>query len=144
MFRCKLCRFGDKILPRIEADKQRLKHSTAYNQYLFELFLQFIKRYRITLSDLTTSHALTKFLIKSGGPNFSWKDVKQTSDKFRQFIKSNTPFKRGDPFVKIGRRLSELGVIPYIDRDEQTKISRQLQKFPSNVAPFIQLYSDYY
>jgi len=139
--RCKLCRINDKIIPWIEAYKEKLKSSTVYNQYLFELYLQYIKRYRITLCSLTATNALAQFLAQNQiGPLKSWKDVRQTSEQFCRAVKGSVPISRGDPFVKIGRRLSELGVIPYINQDEQTCLDRQLNKLPPDIVQVAQRY----
>lgn len=141
--RCKLCHVDAKIMRLIEATKKKLKSATPYNQRLFELHFQYISRYRITTGASADCKNLARFLEqKPIEPLLLWKDVRTASDQFNKFIGEDKRIWRGRPFVKIGYRLAELGVIPFLDQDEQTCLDHNLKKFPPDIEPLVRRYTD--
>ena len=140
--RCILCHIGSKIIPRIEANRQRLNNASTYNQYLFDIHLQYIKRYRITAASYMDANKLTEFLIQETiKPLRSWKDVRHAAHQFKKFMQIKSIY-RGCPFIKIGHRLAELGVIPFIGQDDKTGLDRNLKKLPPDLEPIIRTYTE--
>jgi len=141
--RCKLCHVDAKIMRMIEETKNKLKSASTYNQYLFELHFQYIGRYRITTSAIGDCKNLARFLEqKPIEPLLLWKDIRATSNQFDQFMGKQKRVWRGRPFVKIGYRLAELGVIPFLDQDELTCFDRNIKKFPPDIELIVLRYTD--
>ncbi len=140
---CTLCHLAQKVIPWIENARDILKNSSTYNQYLFDLHFEYVKRYRITSASLVDAKKLAYFLSETKvEPLLHWKDIRALSEKFQFFHNKNFKIYRGCPFVKIGHRLSELGVIPFIMQDDVSYLHRAIKKLPEDIRPVILKYSE--
>jgi site-specific recombinase XerD len=117
-------------LSRLDGKAPPSKMKDEYNKYLFRLYLQFIRRYHFNLYIIKQAESLLEYLsIKIIIPLTTWEDVHSESRIYR----NQYPGKKGVtgcPFIKIGKMLNELGVLPAKSEDYSQFYIRVLNKFP--------------
>jgi site-specific recombinase XerD len=132
---CRLCHIHIKASESIEGFEAKLKDASAYNQYLFKLYLAYIKRYRITnVSWIESKWLLNVLQTHDVPPLLTWRDVNSASELYRQTMTGYRIIK-GDPFTKIGHMLVELGVIPVRAEDEFTRLNQTFDRFKGALGP---------
>ena len=97
------------LLPPIVKE---FKPASDYNQYLFNLYLTYIKRYNLNYTHLKQAIRLKMLLEKEPWPVFSsWLDIYECSEKFKLYILPRLSNKKGCAIRKIGYMLQELGIL---------------------------------
>ncbi|MBC8548767.1 MAG: site-specific integrase [Candidatus Brocadiales bacterium] len=110
-----------------------------YNKNLFDLYLTYIKRYRLSYSVKNQARTLVTVLENEKISIIkSWFDLYCLSDAYGLY-QPNSPAK-GCAFIKIGKVLQELGVLPPREDELDRQIMLQLSYFshPKNVEMFSQ------
>ncbi len=124
---CLRCTQHRKLLKSIEAFGGKLKKAPPYNQKLFQIYLKYLKRYRVCGHNWSESKVFVQYLKENYVSKLlSWKAINAESAKFSEYMGSKV--QRGCPFVKIGHVLSEMKVIPFRDQDEVTSFDRNVIK----------------
>jgi hypothetical protein len=117
-------------LCRLDGETPPSKIKNEYNKYLFRLYLQFIRRYHFNFHIIKQAESLLKYLsAKTIIPLTTWEDVHSES----RIYCDQYPRKKGVtgcPFIKIGKMLNELGVLPSKIEDFSQFYIRILKKFP--------------
>ncbi|MDD4975697.1 MAG: hypothetical protein PHY93_15175 [Bacteriovorax sp.] len=120
-----------KRLAKLEGNTSLAKIEVEYNQYLFNLYLQYINRYYLKYPILKQTEDLLIYLAENRiAPFTSWERIYHESRLFDQQYKVVMGL-TGCPFVKIGKMLNELGVLPPKSEDFSQYYIRILKRFPS-------------
>jgi site-specific recombinase XerD len=128
----------DQLIPLIES----YLAPSDYNQYLFDLYIRYLKRYVITPKHVVATRALIEFLqSRPLSVIRSWSTIYSLSEELNQRGKS--PIPRGDPILKVGRMLEELGILPIRQTDRENLISRLIAGCPEAVAPVLRRYAEH-
>ena len=145
----------DRICDRCYAEPSRLKqrgrlerlvqsyHSpSSYNQHLLDLYVRYLKRYTVTAPHLMATQALIEMLQSRPLPAIrSWSDVFSLSEELDR--RQGHPPKPGGPFLKIGRMLEELGVLPIRQTDKENQIANLIADCPEETARTLRRYSEH-
>lgn len=123
---CYLCYQDRQVLCKLDKiEKDFSTTADQYNNQLFELYLSYIKRYRLHYAHLRQAKRLSD-ILKDNKINTikKWFDVYGLSDRYLVFHKPNKM--QGCAFIKIGYMLTELGVIPPREDEVDLQIQHQL------------------
>jgi len=113
------------------------KGLTPYNTQLFQLYFTYIQRYRLSYPIKNQAIHLMSLLEKDHIAHIkSWFDIYCLSDAYLAYRSQSTA--KGCAFVKIGKMLQELGVLPPRDDECDRQIMIQLDHFthPENIEAF--------
>ena len=95
---------------------ETIEVKTNYNEYLLSLYFKYINRYVISKYHVSESNKFKEYLKVTSIPILkTWPDIKKRSIEFEIFNKDF--FKGGCPFIKIGKMLQELNVLPVAQQD---------------------------
>lgn len=115
---------------RLDGEVPPSKIKNEYNKYLFRLYLQFIRRYHFNFHVIKQAESLLEYLsAKTIIPLTSWEDVHNESRVYGDQYPGRKGV-TGCPFIKIGKMLNELGVLPAKAEDYSQFYIRVLNKFP--------------
>lgn len=136
---CSFCTNDIKIFNYIASFKIKFTKDEEYSKYLFELYLIYIKRFRVIYSSWVESKQLI-LILKSGQVDslLSWEDVTKASLLYKKSYGKR--ILKGCPFIKIGNMLVEIGVIPPRALDEELKLGRGLARLSSLLKPIVTEY----
>ena len=101
-----------KRIAKLEDNMSLAQITVEYNQYLFSLYLQYINRYYLKYPILKQTEDLLIYLAETQiAPFTTWEKIYHESRLFSQQYKVVMGL-TGCPFIKIGKMLNELGVLP--------------------------------
>jgi site-specific recombinase XerD len=123
---CLKCREFASATAKLENIETSFKPVSAYNGYIFDLFLRYARRCVLRAGYVQQAEALKKILESHDLSVIqSWATIRDLSNTYKIFDKKyqNT----GCVFKKIGRMLQELGVLA--PSSEQGRSSQQLVTF---------------
>jgi hypothetical protein len=118
---------------------QTYRDTSSYNRHLFDLYVQYVKCYRLTEHHLATTKSLIAYLESKPMPVIrSWSDIAAVSKDFAD--KQKRPIKRGCPFFKVGKTLQELGVLPNRQTDKEALIETLYKRCDPETAQMLRGY----
>jgi hypothetical protein len=101
-----------------------------YNRFLFGLYLQYINRYHLNYPILKQADDFQVYLIENQLASFTtWEKIYNESRLFRQKYKVINGL-TGCPFIKVGKMLTELGVLLQKSEDCSQLYIKILKRFP--------------
>jgi hypothetical protein len=158
MISCEICgkrsratshtRLCNSCFSRAEAQASRdglselvraFKAPSAYNQHLLDLYVKYLKRHKVTRQHRVSTQALMQWLESRPLPAIrSWSEVMALSEEFKK-AKKLAPTSVC-PFVKIGRMLQELGVLPIREIDREHQIEKLMGTCPEEISLIFRRY----
>ena len=134
---CGICYEDHRVRTSLLEVTSQFKACSDYNADLFELYLIYIRRYRLKYFHLKQIKKIIKTLEENPIPTLSsWMDIYQLAERYPLFHHSSS--KKGCAVTKIGVMLQELGVLP----PRADELGRQLKTiqcgFSSASLPLIQ------
>jgi site-specific recombinase XerD len=115
------------------------KAPSPYNQHLFDLYVKYIRRYRIRGKHIRATKTLSRFLESKALPAIlSWTSIVRLSEELKE--QQNRPIRGGCPIVKIGRMLQELSILPIRETDQEIFLEYMLSKLPNDVELIFRRY----
>lgn len=133
LFLCYECSTQNRLkkrLAKLDGHPSLAKIKVEYNQYLFRLYLQYINRYYLKYPILKQSEELLAYLTENRiSPFTTWEKIYNESRLFGQQYEVIMGL-TGCPFIKIGKMLNELGVLPPKSEDFSQYYIRTLKRFP--------------
>lgn len=115
---------------------------TEYNKYLFELYLIYIRRYRISYYHKIQSKKLADVLSQDPWSTINnWNDIYILSKKY--WLLHDNGRGNGCAVKKIGFMLQELGVLKSKDEDYRYSLEQMLFRFKPPLYEIIKNYSDW-
>jgi len=142
--RFKLCRNCNKQrreclkIKKIELSKNELI-TNEYSLYIFDLYLNYTNRYKYKSAILKQANNLLGYLSLTPIKTLkNWKEIYAESDKYCASYKENKKV-TGCPFIKIGRMLTEIGVITSRYEDRSHYFGKLLKRFSSNLTAITEI-----
>jgi len=136
---CRLCIVDRRMISYIESFRKELPGEPSYHHYLFDVYLRYIKRYRVTHTSWIESKSFLKLLMgREISPLLSWEHIDRESASYRSWFGKRVL--KGCPFVKVGHVLEELGVIPIRHLDEATILERAIKRLSPHLEPVVREY----
>ena len=132
---CYLCYQDRQVGFKIDEQIKKFVPKNDYNRQLFELYLSYIKRYRLQYYHVKTTNELIKVLQQEKIETIKgWHEIYILSDRYLVMQK---PHKlQGCVFIKIGLMLSELGIIPPREKDIDHELQEKLSYFTTDNIKF--------
>ena len=125
---CYSCYQDRRVSLLLDVIIRNFKPITKYNNYLFELYIIYIKRYRLSYSIKNQAKYLANCFEKTTFNTIkSWHQVYCFSDAYVIYQPNSTV--KGCAFIKIGKMLQELGVLPPPEDEYDRQIAFQLDHF---------------
>jgi len=140
--RCYLCYQDDLIRRRLSTIQLR-NPACEYNQYLFDLYLSYLKRHRMSYDHLKPTLGLIRYLEQTPlTPIHSWSDIYKLS-KSKPLTRSpgKDVHDNGCAWMKIGYMLLELGVLGSRSDEYKHRIDVLLEDFNSETAERISTFA---
>lgn len=134
---CYSCYQDHRVLHQLKEIENNFTPFNEYNKNLFNLYLTYIKRYRLSYSIKNQVKTLVKIFENEKIDTIkSWFDIYCLSDAHALYQPNSTA--KGCAFIKIGKMLQELGVLPPREDEKDRQIMLQLSYFfdPKNVEEF--------
>lgn len=126
--KCILCINDDILFGFISSMKTKISSQKIYNQYIFDCYLIYIKRYRVTHNAWAESKVFVHLLNEYDFVPFkTWSDVRNASFLFKKKM-GNRKITKGCPFIKVGHILSEIDVLCARDLDYSSKTQISVSK----------------
>lgn len=126
----------EKSLLEIE---KKFSPKNEYNRYLFELYLRYIRRYRLNYFHKKQAQGLLKIIEREAVVFIqSWEKILELSHEYRLFHGNKK--NNGCAFLKIGYMLQELGVIGLRRDDRSFWVKRSISKLPSVIQGDVSTY----
>lgn len=136
---CYCCYQHRQVDKQLRAIESKFLANGEYNRYLFDLYLRYIRRYRLAYFHGRQASKLADVLSENQiRPIQGWKQILLLSEHY----KLHHPNKKGNgcAFIKIGYMLQELGVIGP-KRDERAYwIERSLSSLPESIRDDVTSY----
>lgn len=108
---CSMCYEDRQVRVGLLEVERNFFSSCSYNQYLWSLYLIYIRRYQLKYFHLKQSRNLGQILSQEDIPVFhSWVDIKTISSRYP--LTHRLTSSKGCAWLKIGFMLQELGVLP--------------------------------
>ncbi len=139
---CYSCYQDQRIISKLYEIEKDFSPRSEYNDNIFNLYLSYIKRYRLSYSIKNQVLSFTRILEKDEIVTIkSWFDIYCLSDTYCLYQRNSTA--KGCAFIKVGKMLQELGVLPpresEIDRQIQTQFSYfHCKKLPQEFSEALQ------
>lgn len=138
---CYMCYQDKKVRTAIDEIEAAFNPDSDYNKHIFNLYLTYIRRYKLQYFHMKQASELSKILTEiSLEKILKWEDVYTLHSKYKLFQAR----KRGSAFLKVGYMLQELGVLPPRSEEFSHRIKRQLAAFDSEsmkiIVPYIHMY----
>lgn len=90
---------------------KELQPASEYNRYLFSLYLKYINRFIVYPHQVAQAKNYKQMIENKDIPNIkSWGDIHQLAAQYHSIY--GKPPNSGNPFIKTGKMLQELGVLP--------------------------------
>jgi len=121
----------EKFLTDLRLVKAQKNFAAAsnYNQYLFENFIRYVRRYALRCKSAQQAEQLATLLSTAPVPAItSWNDIYSLKKEHPFKISYKGIVREGHPFHKIGYMLEELGAIAPRPEMLERRIERILQK----------------
>ncbi|MCK5062282.1 hypothetical protein KAR28_07090, partial [Candidatus Parcubacteria bacterium] len=134
---CYLCYQDRQVLATIESLERGFHPLNDYNKQLFQLYLSYIKRYRLFYAHIRITKELINVLQNDEISIISgWFDIYMLSDRY--VIMQKPQKLQGCVFIKIGNMLSELGIISPREDDRDHELQNKLSCLVTpNVQDFV-------
>jgi len=127
--RIALSRVADDFIP-----------ASNYNAYLFDLYLLYVRRYRVAYHHIEQAKRFKIYLeFEKIGPLTSWLLVDKLSHKVK--LPHQNTKKNGCAIMKIGRILQELGVLPPRETDIENQLQSSIELFTSPLREVVTQFS---
>lgn len=124
---CYLCYQHQQVLKRIVELEESFTAYNTYNHYLFQLYLTYIKRYRLSYVHLRQSKGLVQILATQEIEVIKcWNDIYKKCVGFAQL--NDSIKKPRNPFNKIGFMLTELGVLSPPEEEVDRQLENMMKK----------------
>ncbi len=138
--RCYCCYQDDLVRVRLnQIELSFTKPASQYNRYLFELYLTYLRRYRMSYDHLRPTKLLADFLSKHQVATIrTWNDVYKLSKAYpltRRPGKSTND--NACAWTKIGYMLQELGVLGPRSEEYQHRINALTDNMDSKTASHV-------
>ncbi len=141
-FLCVNCRTQVVLKQKLDVFKEVI-FVDEYAQYLYDLYLRYTERYLFKYEILGQAERLLKhFSLKAPDVLVSWDGIFKESKSYDKKHKENK-YVVGCPFIKIGKILAELGVLPPKCEDRSQYYIRFLIKFPPNMLDTIKRFIEF-
>lgn len=115
---------------RIETTCKTFKPASEYNNYLFENFIRYIKRYALRSKSAQQTEAMARLLGSTPlEPIKGWSDIYALKQHHPPELPRKSLVKDGHPYHKLGYMLEELGVISPRAEMLDRRIKTQLERF---------------
>lgn len=135
-----VCWNNSLYLARLNLLSQTYQAASPYNQHLFDLYIKYLKRSGIRREYVIATESLIKFLEKKPLPAIrSWHSVTALSKELTR--EQKPPLHIICPFIKIGRMLQELGVLPIRQLDKEVTLETIFSKCPEETSRALRRYS---
>ena len=125
---CYLCYQHRQVLAKIIDVEKVFKPQTDYNRYLFQLYLTYVKRYRLSYFHIRQAKRL-KVILETD----SWSTIRCSKDVYRLSERYELAHPNGKDngcaVKKIGYMLQELGILQSKDEDLSYSIEKLLDRF---------------
>jgi site-specific recombinase XerD len=136
---CYLCYQDRQVLKQLKDIEYKNKFKSEYNYYIFDLYLTYIKRYRLSYFHLKQAKLLKELLFKKLFPTIlTWSQVYKLSEEHKLYHSSKT--KKGCAITKIAYMLEELGVLGHRGDELSNRISRLFNLIDEDLRKYIQEY----
>ncbi len=142
--RCYLCYQDDLVRTRLNQIQAQFAHPVSeYNQYLFDLYLIYLRRYRMSYDHLKPTLGLMQYLAQTPiHPIRRWSDIYTLS---RAHPLTRSPGKpihdNGCAWMKIGYMLQELDVLGPRPDEYQHRVATLLQDMTSSTAEQVMVFA---
>lgn len=119
---CTVCYIDRRVRVQIDNIEKRFSYATEYNKYIFNLYLIYIRRYRLRYYHVKQSELFVKILSKESFSAIqSWMQIYEHSKQHPLPHKPSSS--EGSAWTKVGLMLQELGVLA----PRREEFGRQLQ-----------------
>ncbi len=134
---CYLCYQDRQVLKQLQTIEHKFK--SEYNNYIFDLYLTYIKRYRLRYLHIKQANLLKELFLKKSFPTIlTWAQVYKLSEEYKLYHCSKS--KKGCAITKIAYMLQELGVLAPRGDDISNSIVKLLNLFDDDIREYIQKY----
>jgi|GEM_PF-4500586 len=139
---CNDCYVDSRYRSKINVLMKSFTPASPYNAKLMELYLKYIRRYRLKTDHHRTTKVFKNFLESEKIPTLkSWLDVALLSNRF---LKSNQILQYGCPIIKIGRVLQELGVLAVREEEDfDLYLKREIDEWRDFNRDLVTQYASY-
>jgi hypothetical protein len=132
---CHQCIDHQSAAPKISEIESKFSSATLYNDYLFKLYLKYIRRYHLNYDIVRQTQKLSEFLSKNSiAPIINWNQIHELK---KQFPIRNVGPSGGYAVLKIARMLEELGVINHRELDFSVTNQNLMDDLPENLKPYL-------
>lgn len=134
---CYMCYQDKKVRTAIDEIEAAFNPDSDYNKYIFNLYLTYIRRYKLQYFHVKQAKELSKILETiSLQKILKWEDVYSLNSKYILFQSRSC----GSAFLKIGYMLQELRILPPRPEVFAHRIKRQLKTFDPTSLELIKPY----
>ncbi len=132
---CDICYQRMLVLKHLDTLTENLKPLTKYNEYIFNLYIRYIKRYYLDFRYLKQEKEVAEHLEKNeilamtNWSQFS-ENIKKTGDSKILAL----------AFMKIGKALFEIGILPHKHKEMISSIDNYKKKIPLKNKSLIETY----
>ena len=136
---CYLCYQDKQVLKKLKEIEKQFVPACDYNKYLFELYLKYIKRYRLYYHHAKLTKKLKSILEDEiFQAILYWEQIYKLSKKYN--LKQSSLKGNGCIFYKIGYMLQELGILPPMSEVFTAQINNSLHFFKHEAQQLIKPY----
>ena len=124
---CYCCYQHRQVATKLKTIEENFQPKSEYNRDLFQLYLTYVRRYRLSYFHATQASNFAAILEQHGWPTINcWNDIDTLSKKYD--LDHANGKDNGCAVVKIGYMLVELGVLTPKDEDCSQQIARKLRQ----------------
>jgi site-specific recombinase XerD len=139
---CDLCYKNRQYQIKLKRICNEANFGSDYNQYLFDLYLKYIRRYLLRKCHLVATEKLISFLKQKGlRPILNWADVLEARRSFNKFSKITKVLRGGCPVEKVAYVLQELGVLPIRESDKLAQLKTMLEQIDPKISKLMKEYA---
>lgn len=127
---CYCCYADRQVRDKLEILEKSATIPWQYNLYLWTLYLTYIRRYLLTYHHLNQAKKLVKILQKEllSPPLLAWSQIYDYAKTYPlSHYQAST---KGCGWLKIGRMLQELGILPPRPEEFKHRIIKKMLEFP--------------
>ncbi len=137
---CYLCYEESRARNSLKIVADDFVPASDYNAYLFDLYLQYVRRYRVAYHHIEQAKKLKTYLESEKVEALtSWLLVDKLTNRIK--LPHQNTKKNGCAIMKIGRMLQELGVLPPRETDIENQLQRAIELFSSPLREVITQFS---
>ena len=128
---CPACHLNIVVGKKLATLEGLFQAASPYNEYLFKLYVKYLRRYHLNYAHTHHSRKMAEFLSSTPvAPVKTWSQIIELNS----LVPNENVFGiGGNGFIKIGRMLEELGVLEHRELDRSFGIDRTLKRFDGNL-----------